>query len=59
MPPTTKQINYLGHLLGTTRTYRIEEYVGRIVGKSRTKVRPQPLTRSDYSAAIDAARSSR
>jgi len=54
--PTQKQVDYLASLIGASRDWEVERYVGDVVGKSRTKVSPKPLTKGDYSKAINHAK---
>ena len=53
--PTDKQKDYLAYILNTSRLWEVEQFVSKVVDKPRTKVRPHPLTRRDYSAAINKA----
>jgi hypothetical protein len=55
--PTQKQKDYLASLICKSRTWELDRYVGDVVGKSRSKVSAEPITKADYSRAIDHAKS--
>jgi hypothetical protein len=52
--PTERQISYLKRLTGIGQMLRLQRYVARKRGKVPPEAGGAPLTRSDFSAVIDA-----
>jgi hypothetical protein len=51
--PTEKQIGYLKRLTGIQQSLRLQRYVARKLGKVPPEAGGAPLTRADFSCAID------
>lgn len=58
-PPTPAQVSYLGKLTGITGKVRLSRFVARRLGRLAPEVGGAPITKFDFSKAINAEVSDR